>query len=106
MKRLVTHVINVDEEVAEPAFIKALDIINSHMPNVFINKKTMYIEPHDDYRGIYARVDFEYKDINDDKKRKASQVIIDSVKDLIKMQLWYVPTVQTSSQIGDASEGK
>ena len=98
MKRLVTYVINVDEEVAEPAFIKALEIINSHMPNVFINKKSLFVEPHDDYRGIYASVEFDYRDIDDEK---ASQVIIDSVKDLIKMQLWYIPAVQTTSQIGD-----
>jgi hypothetical protein len=101
MKRLVTYVINVDEEIAEPAFIKALDIINSHMPNVFVDKKTLLVEPHDDYRGIYASVEFDYRDIDDEKKRKASQVIIDSVKDIVKMQLWYIPAVQTTSQIGD-----
>lgn len=101
MKRLVTYVINVDEDVAESALVKALDIINTNMPHVLINKKTLTVEPHDDYRGIYARIEFDYKGLDDDKKRKASQVLVDMVGYLVKLQLWYVPSIQVSSQIGE-----
>ena len=101
MKRLVTHVINVDEDVAEPAYKRALEIINSNMPHVLISLKTVFVEPHDDYRGIYARVEFDYKGLDDEKKRKAAQSILDAVKNLIKLQLWYVPSINVSSEIGD-----
>lgn len=101
MKRLTTYVINVDDAIAEPAFEKAIDIINSTMPHILINKKTLYVEPHDDYRGIYARVDFEFKGIDDNKRVKASQTLIDAVKDIVKLQLWYIPAMQVSSQTGD-----
>lgn len=101
MKRLVTYVINVDEDVAEPALVKALEIINLNMPHVLIDKKSLLVEPHDDYRGIYAKVEFDYKGLDDEKKRKANLVLVDMVGYLVKLQLWYVPSLHVSSQIGE-----
>jgi len=102
MKRLSTYVINVDETIAEPALKRALEIINSNMPHLLISIKSLYVEPHDDYRGIYARVDFDYKGLDDEKKRKAAQALLDAVKNLVKLQLWYIPTLNVSSEIGEA----
>lgn len=99
MKRLVTYVINVDEDIAEPAYRKAIDVVSANMPNVSIDKKSIYIEPHDDYRGIYARVDLKYNKVEGDKERKAARVIVDIVGSLVEMQLWYMPSLQVSSQI-------
>lgn len=102
MKRLVTYIVNVDEDVAEPAYIRALDVMNSTIPHILVNKKSVFIEPHDDYRGIYARVELQYKGLSDEKNKKMSMTVVDAIKDLIKMQLWYIPSIQVSSEIGDA----
>ena len=100
MKKLVTYVTNVDEDVAEKAYRSSIDIIAKSMPNVLVNLKSIDLEPYDDYRGIVASFEFSYVDVKEDKQRRASMSIQDSIAALIKMHLWYVTTLNVISEPG------
>lgn len=100
MKKLVTYVVNVDEDVAEKAYRSSIDILAKNMPNVLVNLKSIYIEPYDDYRGIVASFEFSYIDIADDKQRRASMFIQDSIAALVKMHLWYIANLNVISEPG------
>jgi len=100
MKKLVSYVINVDEDLAEKAYRSSVDILAKSMPNVLINLKSINVEPYDDYRGIVASFEFKYVDISEDKQRRASLFLQDSLEALIKMHLWYVSTLRVTSEPG------
>ena len=100
MKKLVSYVINVDEDVAEKAYRSSVDILAKSMPNVLINLKSIYVEPYDDYRGIVASFEFKYVDIAEDKQRRASMLLQDSIEALVKMHLWYISNIRITSESG------
>ena len=77
MKKLVTYVTNVDEDIAEKAYRSSIYIIAKSMPNVLVNLKSIDLEPYDDYRGIVASFEFSYVDVKEDKQRRASMSIQD-----------------------------
>jgi len=100
MKKLVTYVVNADEDVAEKAYRSSVEILAKSMPNVLVNLKSVYVEPYDDYRGVVGSFEFSYVDIADDKQRRASMFIQDSIAALIKMHLWYITTLNVISESG------
>lgn len=100
MKKLVTYVVNVDEDIAEKAYRSSVDIIAKSMPNVLVNLKSIQVEPYDDYRGIVTSFEYNYVDVADDKQRRASMLIQDSIAALIKMHLWYITNLNVISEPG------
>jgi hypothetical protein len=58
MSTLVVEVINVDDDVAESALKHALNGLNESSV-VSVKLPSLHIEPHDDYRGIIAKVDLK-----------------------------------------------
>ena len=100
MKKVVTYVVNVDEDVAEKAYRSSIDILARNMPNVLVNLKSIYVEPYDDYRGVVASFEYNYVDVTDDQQRRASMIIQDSIAALVKMHLWYVSNVNVISEPG------
>lgn len=100
MKKLVTYVVGVDEDVAEKAYRSSVDILAKSMPNVLVSLKSIYVEPYDDYRGIVGSFEFSYVDVADDKQRRASMSIQDSIEALVKMHLWYITNIRVTSESG------
>jgi len=100
MKKVVTYVVNVDEDIAEKAYRSSIDIIARSMPNVLINLKSIYVEPYDDYRGVVGSFEFNYVDIPEDKQRRASMLLQDSIEALVKMHLWYIANIRVTSESG------
>lgn len=100
MKRLVTYVINVDEDFAEKAYRNSIRIISENMPQVKVNLKSIVVEPYDDYRGVIARFDYDYLEVEHEQQRRASLIIQDSIEALIKMHLWYVTGIRITSESG------
>jgi len=101
MKRLVVYVVSVDEDIAEKAFNNAIEAA-SLLPFVDIKKKSINIEPHDDYRGIVASFDYELSisDPDDAKTRKASVAVHETIQAIIKANLWSIPAARVMTEAG------
>jgi hypothetical protein len=101
MKRLVVYVINVDEDVAEKAFNNAVEA-TSFLPFVDIKKKSISVEPHDDYRGIVASFDYDLSISDPDaaNTKKASIAVHDTVQTIIKANLWSIPAARVMTETG------
>lgn len=97
MKRLVTYVINVDEDIAEKAFDEALTALSS-LSFINIDVKTKNVEPHDDYKGIITSVDFSYASPAAEESKQASRAVQDLMQELIKTQLWNIPALRVITE--------
>jgi hypothetical protein len=102
MKRLVVYVVNVDEDVAEKAFNNAVEA-TSLLPFVDIKKKTITVEPHDDYRGIVASFDYDLSisDPDNTNIKKASVAMHDAIQTIIKANLWNVSAARVMTESGN-----
>ena len=102
MKRLVVYVINVDEDVAEKAFDNAIEA-TSLLPFVDIKKKTISVEPHDDYRGIVASFDYDLtiSDPDNANLKKASVAVNEAIQTIIKSNLWNISAVRVMTESGN-----
>jgi len=100
MKRLVTYVINVDEDIAEKAFASAVDFLSEHIPNIKVKKSSINVEPHDDYRGIVAAVDFDYVNLDPAQQKHASKALHELAKQMIESQLWMVTNLRVLTETG------
>jgi len=102
MKRLVVHVVNVDEDMAEKAFNNAIEA-TSLLPFVDIKTKTISIEPHDDYRGIIASFEYDLTIANPDNAnmKKASIAVHDAIQTIIKSNLWSIPASRVMTESGN-----
>ena len=102
MKRLVVYVINVDEDVAEKAFDNAIEA-TSLLPFVDIKKKTINVEPHDDYRGIIAHFDYDLTILDPDNAniKKASVAVHEAIQTIIKSNLWNVSAARVMTESGN-----
>ena len=102
MKRLVVYVINVDEDVAEKAFNNAIEA-TSLLPFIDLKKKSISIEPHDDYRGIVAHFDYDLTipDPDASNSKKASVAVHDAVQTIIKANLWNVSAARVMTEAGN-----
>jgi hypothetical protein len=101
MKRLVVYVVNVDEDVAEKAFNNAVEA-TSLLPFIDIKKKTISIEPHDDYRGIVASFEYDLtiQDPDTANTKKASIAVHDAVQTIIKANLWSISAARVTTESG------
>ena len=89
MKRLVVQVVNVDEDIAEKVFNNAVSAM-SLLHLVDIKKNSLQVEPHDDYRGIVAHFDYEFKNPEANESRTASRELQDAFQSLVKAPLWSI----------------
>ena len=102
MKRLVVYVVNVDEDVAEKAFNNAVEA-TSLLPFVDIKKKTINVDPHDDYRGIVASFDYDLSlsDPDNANMKKASVAVHEAVQTIIKANLWSISAAKVMTESGN-----
>jgi hypothetical protein len=56
MTALAIEIVNVDEDVAENSVRLAIEAISSITK---VKSKTLTIEPHDEARGVWAKVDID-----------------------------------------------
>ena len=99
MKRLVVYIVSVDEDIAEKSFRNAIDSLSS-IDLVKISPKTVEVEPHDDYRGVVAKVDYEFIKPEANENKTASKGLQDLIQSLIKAQLWNIPSVRVITETG------
>jgi hypothetical protein len=99
MKRLVVYIVNVDEDIAEKALRNAIDSLVP-LDLVKISPKSVEVEPHDDYRGIVAKFEYEFTAAEARENRNASKGLQDLIQSLIKAQLWKVPSVRIIIESG------
>ena len=99
MKRLVIQVTHVDEDVASTALVNSLAAMKK-IEMITFNDKKVVIEPHDDVRGIIARVDFSYVSPAAEKSKVASAALQYAIQSLIKAQLFNVTHLKVIIETG------
>jgi septum formation topological specificity factor MinE len=82
MAALAVEIVNVDEDAAEKVARQAIELISKI---VKVKSNTLEVQPHDDYRGVWLRVDIELpSDVN--KSYKTS--LVSTLKGLIENPLY------------------
>ena len=99
MKRLVVYIVSVDEDIAEKALRNAIDSLPS-LNLVKVSSKSVDVEPHDDYRGIVAKFEYEFIAAEANENKNASKGLQDLIQSLIKAQLWNIPSVRVIIETG------
>jgi len=99
MKRLVVYIVSVDEDIAEKALQNAIDSLPS-LNLVKVSPKSIDVEPHDDYRGIVAKFEYEFIAAEANENKNASKGLQDLIQSLIKAQLWNIPSVRVIIETG------
>jgi len=81
LRNIAIEVVNIDEHLAEQAVRTATQMLVAILP---LQTDTLHVEPHDDIRGVWARVDME-----NPEKISASfdKCVVSVYKALINMQL-------------------
>lgn len=102
MKRLVAYIVGVDEDIAEKAFENAISSV-SFLSYVKVKKNSTYIEPHDDCRGIVARVDYAFDTPEANESKLASKSFQDAFSTLVKAQLWNINQVKVIIETSPAT---
>jgi len=82
MTALAIEIVNVDEDQAEKTVRLAIEAISSITK---VKSKTLVVDPHDDYRGVWARVDIE---LPSDANTSFKTSLVSSIKGLINTQLY------------------
>ena len=100
MKRLVVQVMQVDEDIASQAVLNTLAAIKK-INMIEFNDKKVVIEPHDDVRGVIARVDFSYVSPAAEESKVASAALQYAVQSLIKAQLFNVTHLKVTTETGN-----
>ena len=98
MKRLTTTVVNIDDDLAEQALRSSIPVLIELFPHVKIYESTLTVEPHDEYRGIVATLEFEYENLDQSQHKNASRAFHDAVNGIIRMQLWRTPAARVISE--------
>jgi hypothetical protein len=101
MKKFDAYIINIDEDVAEKAFRKAVKALDA-LDIILISEKSIMIEPHDDYRGIVASFKYSYLLLEAEQNKNASKGLQELMQSLIKAQLWNVSTVKVLTETGES----
>jgi hypothetical protein len=99
MKRLVVYIVSVDEDIAEKALRSAIDSL-APLNLVKVSPKSVDVEPHDDYRGIVAKFEYEFIAAEANENKNASKGLQDLIQSLIKAQLWNIPSVRVIIETG------
>ena len=101
MKKFTAYIVNVDEDIAEKAFQKAIDAVGQ-LDFIIIPPKSIVVEPHDDYRGVAATFKYSYLIVDAEQNKNASKGLQDLMQSLIKAQLWNVSTVKVLTETGES----
>ena len=101
MKRLGVYIINIDEDLAEKAFLRAVDAVNT-LNLIIVNPKSVVVEPHDDYRGVAATFKYSYLLVEAEQNKNASKGLQELMQSLIKAQLWNVSAVKVLTETGES----
>ena len=99
MKKLVVYIVNVDEDIAEKALRNAVDSLVP-LGLTKVSPKSVEVEPHDDYRGIVAKFEYEFIAAEATENRNASKGLQDLIQSLIKAQLWKIPSLRVITETG------
>ncbi len=99
MKRLVVYIVSVDEDIAEKAFRNAIAALNS-LELIKTSPKSIEVEPHDDYRGIIAKFEYDFIAAEANENKNASKGLQDLIQSLIKAQLWKIPSLRVITESG------
>ncbi len=83
MKRYAIEIVNVDEELAEKAVSDSVMTIAKICPQ--IKTKSLRIEPHDDTRGVYCRLDVDY---SEHQSPVFVRLILDTLKSAISLSMF------------------
>lgn len=102
MKKFTAYIVNVDEDIAEKAFQKAIDAVGQ-LDLIIVSPKSIVIEPHDDYRGVVATFKYSYLIVDAEQNKNASKGLQDLMQSLIKAQLWNVSTVKVLTETGESA---
>ena len=101
MKRLDAYIINVDEDLAEKAFRKAVKALDA-LDIILTSQRSIVVEPHDDYRGVVASFKYSYLLLEAEQNKNASKGLQELMQSLIKAQLWNVSTVKVLTETGES----
>jgi len=101
MKRLDVYIINIDEDIAEKAFLRAVDAVNT-LNLIIVNPKSVVVEPHDDYRGVAATFKYSYLLVEAEQNKNASKGLQELMQSLIKAQLWNISAVKVLTETGES----
>jgi hypothetical protein len=82
MTQLVLEIVNVDEDAAEKVARQTIELLS---PILKVKSKTLVVEPHDDYRGVWARIDI---DLPDDANLSYKTSVVSSTKGIINILLY------------------
>lgn len=99
MNVLAVEIVNVDEDVAEKVARQAIELISTL---VKVKSKTLDIQPHDDYRGVWARVDIE---LPSDANKPYKTSLVSSTKGLIETQLYLNNKAGIHVSLRETNEG-
>ena len=102
MKKFTAYIVNVDEDIAEKAFRKAIDAVGQ-LDLIIASPKSIVVEPHDDYRGVVATFKYSYLIVDAEQNKNASKCLQDLMQSLIKAQLWNVSTVKVLTETGESA---
>jgi len=102
MKRLDVYIINIDEDLAEKAFLRAIDAVNT-LNLIIVNPKSVVVEPHDDYRGVAATFKYSYLLVEAEQNKNASKGLQELMQSLIKAQLWNISAVKVLTETGEST---
>jgi hypothetical protein len=101
MKRLDVYIINIEEDLAEKAFLRAVDAVNT-LNLIIVNPKSVVVEPHDDYRGVAATFKYSYLLVEAEQNKNASKGLQELMQSLIKAQLWNISAVKVLTETGES----
>jgi hypothetical protein len=82
MTALAIEIVNVDEDVAEKTVRLAIEAISSITK---VKSKTLTIEPHDETRGVWAKVDI---DLPNDANTAYKTSLVSTLKGFVNTQLY------------------
>lgn len=99
MNTLAVEIVNVDEDVAEKVARQAIELISTLTK---VKSKTLVIEPHDDYRGVWARVEIE---LPSDANKSFKTSLVSTTKGLIETPLYLNNKAGVHVSIRENDEG-
>ena len=102
MKKFTAYIVNVDEDIAEKAFAKAVDAAASLDNFIIVSPKSIVIKPHDEYRGVTATFKYSYLLSEAEQNKNASKGLQDLMQSLIKAQLWNITSLKVLTETGES----
>lgn len=99
MKNIAIEVVNIDDVIAETAVKTTIKLLSTIIP---LKANTLLIEPHDDVRGVWARVDLDEPET---PSASFEKYVVAAIKALINMNIHNITTAVIHVRI-DEIEGE